>query len=165
MASGQCPADLNGNYQYPHLIVPVSSSSPSSAMGTSYNGKVDKSTCSIFNFDIPASYSGKKCSVLFLFPAQKDLTTSSYTVSGSGQCSFSQLSKPADQSTSWSNKPSMMSAMASMSIAPGNSYVIASGACAAGQTVSYQMCSSGDFSLNYFQDYNPSPIGMYVRQC
>ncbi|OAK98386.1 hypothetical protein IQ06DRAFT_295714 [Phaeosphaeriaceae sp. SRC1lsM3a] len=163
--SGSCPADLNGNYQYPHLIVPINSGSPNQAYGTSYNGKVDKSTCSIFNFDIPASYSGKKCSVVFLFPQQKDLETSSYTTSGSGSCSFSQLSSPATQSTSWSNQPSKKSDLGSMSVAPGNSYVIASGDCAAGQTVSYEMCSSGDYSLDYFQDYNPSPIGMYVRQC
>lgn len=163
--SGSCPADLNGNYQYPHLIVPVSSSSPNQAYGTSYNGKVDKTTCSIFNFDIPSSYSGKKCTVIFLFPLQKDLQTSSYTTSGSGSCSFSQLSSPATQSTSWSNAPSKMMDLGSMSIAPGNSYTIASGDCAAGQTVSYEMCSSGDYSLNYFQDYNPSPIGMYVRSC
>jgi hypothetical protein len=163
--SGTCPANLNGGYQYPHLIVPVNSASPNQAYGTSYNGKVDKSTCSIFNFDIPASYSGKKCSVILLFPQQKDLQTSSYTTSGSGSCSFSQLSSPATQSTSWSNAPSKKGDLGSMSIAPGNSYTIASGDCAAGQTVSYEMCSSGDYSLDYFQDYNPSPIGMYVRSC
>jgi hypothetical protein len=163
--AGSCPADLNGNYEYPHLIVPVDSSSPNKAYGTSYNGKVDKNTCSIFNFDIPASYSGKQCSVVFLFPQQKDLETSSYTVSGSGQCSFSKLSKPANQQTSWANQPSKASDLAKLTVAPGNSYVIASGDCAAGQTVSYEMCSDGDFSLNYFQDYNPSPIGMYVRAC
>jgi outer membrane biosynthesis protein TonB len=163
--SGACPADLNGNYQYPHLIVPVDSSSPNQAYGTSYNGKVDKTTCSIFNFDIPASYSGKTCSVVFLFPKKEDLETSDYTVSGSGQCTFSKLSNPADQQTSYANQPMKAADLASMSVAPGNSYVIASGDCAAGQTVSYEMCSQGDFSLDYFQDYNPSPIGLYVRQC
>ena len=34
-----CPDNLNGNYEYPHLIVPVSSSSPDTAAGTSYFGK------------------------------------------------------------------------------------------------------------------------------
>jgi hypothetical protein len=163
--SGSCPTDLNGNYQYPHLIVPVDSSMPNKAYGTSYNGKVNKSTCTIFNFDIPSSYSGKTCTVEFLFPEQKDLETSSFTVSGSGKCSFSKLSSPADQQTSYSNQPHKESELTSMTVAPGNSYVIASGDCAAGQTVSYEMCSEGDFSLEYFQDYNPSPIGMYVRQC
>jgi hypothetical protein len=143
--SGSCPTDLNGNYQYPHLIVPVDSSMPDKAYGTSYNGKVNKSTCTIFNFDIPGSYSGKTCTVEFLFPEQKDLETSSFTVSGSGKCSFSKLSSPADLKTSYANQPSKDGELTSMTVAPGNSYVISSGA--------------------YFQDYNPSPIGMYIRQC
>ncbi|KAH4257781.1 hypothetical protein HBI04_221810 [Parastagonospora nodorum] len=163
--SGSCPTDLNGAYQYPHLIIPVDSTSPDKAAGTSYNGKVNKSTCSIFNFDIPTSYAGKQCTVLFLFPEQKDLETSSYTVSGNGQCSFSKLSGPADQQTSYANQPAKESEVAKMSVAPGNSYVVASGECAAGQRVAYEMCSEGDFALDYFQDYNPSPIGLYVRQC
>jgi hypothetical protein len=160
-----CPADLNGSYEYPHLIVPVSSSSPDKAYGTSYNGKVDKTTCSIFNFDIPYSYAGKQCTAIFLFPEQKDLVTSSYTISGSGQCSFSKLSKAADEKTTYANMPSKEAELAKLTVAPGNSYVIASGDCAAGQKISYEMCSGGDFALDYFQDYNPSPIGMYVRTC
>ncbi|KAL5113882.1 hypothetical protein ACEQ8H_008232 [Pleosporales sp. CAS-2024a] len=162
---GSCPADLNGNYQYPHLMVPVNSGSPNTAYGTSYHGKVGPSTCTIFNFDIPSSYSGQKCSVLFLFPKKENLKTSSYTLSGSGMCSFTQLSMPAGQWTTFANQPSKMRDLGSVAIAPGNSYTIASGPCAAGHTVSYELCSNGDLSLDYFQDYNPSPIGMYVRAC
>lgn len=164
-SSGSCPADLNGNYQYPHLIIPVDSSSPNTAAGTSYNGKVSSHTCSIFNFDIPQSYSNKTCSVVFLLPQQKDLETSSFTVSGNGQCSFTLLKSAADQKASWSNQPAKQSDLGSYNVSPGNSYTVATGPCAAGQTVSYEMCAGGDFSLEYFQDYNPSPIGLYVRQC
>lgn len=161
----QCPTDLNGDYQYPHLIIPVDSQQSSKAFGTSYNGKINSHTCSIFNFDIPTSYSGKTCSVVFLFPKQKDLETSSFTVSGSGTVDFTRLKGPASQQTTYANQPGTESHLASMSIAPGNSYAIASRACAAGQTVSYEICSQGDFALDYFQDYNPSPIGLYVRSC
>jgi hypothetical protein len=160
-----CPTDLNGDYQYPHLIVPVDSQQPNKAYGTQYNGKVDSHTCSIYNFDIPSSYSGKTCSLVFLFPEQKDLETSSFTCSGSGKVDFSQLSSPANQQTTYTNQPSKKSDLKSMSIAPGNSYPVSSGECAAGQTVSYEICGEGDFSLEYFQDYNPSPIGLYVRAC
>lgn len=163
--SNACPADLNGNYQYPHLIVPVDSKMPDKAYGTQYNGKVNSNICSIYNFDIPSSYSGKTCSVVFLFPEQKDLQTSSYTVSGSGQCTVSMLKSPANQQTTYNNMPAKASDLWSGAFAPGNSYTIASGACAAGQTVSYEICSSGDYSLEYFQDYNPSPIGLYIREC
>jgi hypothetical protein len=164
-SSSACPADLSGEYQYPHLIVPVDSQMPGTAYGTSYNGKVNSHICSIFNFDIPSSYSGKTCTVVFLFPEQKDLETSSYTVSGSGQCTVSQLKSPASQQITWSNQPAKDSDLWSGSFEPGNSYTISSGDCAAGQTVSYEICSSGDYSLEYFQDYNPSPIGLYVREC
>ncbi|KAF3052451.1 hypothetical protein E8E11_009127 [Didymella keratinophila] len=164
-SGNKCPTDLNGNYQYPHLIVPVDSQQPNQAYGTQYNGKVNSHTCSIFNFDIPSSYSGKTCSVVFLFPEQKDLETSSFTVSGSGKVDFTQLQSPANQQTTYANQPGKKSDLASMSVAPGNSYAVTSGACAAGQTVSYEICSEGDFSLEYFQDYNPSPLGLYVRAC
>lgn len=163
--SNACPADLNGDYQYPHLIVPVDSQMPTTAYGTQYNGKVNSHICSIFNFDIPASYSGKTCTLVFLFPEQKDLQTSSYTVSGSGQCTVSMLKSAANQQTTYANQPAKSSDLWSGSFAPGNSYTVTSGDCAAGQTVSYEVCSSGDYALEYFQDYNPSPIGLYVREC
>lgn len=164
-SGNQCPTDLNGDYQFPHLIIPVDSQQPTKAYGTQYNGKINSHTCSIFNFDIPSSYSGKTCSVIFLFPEQKDLETSSFTVSGSGKVDFTQLQSPANQQTTYANQPGKKADLTSMSIAPGNWYAITSAACAAGQTVSYEICSEGDFSLDYFQDYNPSPIGLYVRSC
>lgn len=164
VAAHTCPADLNGNYQYPHLIVPVDSSNPDHAYGTQYNGKVNSHTCTIFNFDIPASYAGHTCSAIFLLPNKKDLQTSSYTISGSGQSTVYKLKSAASQQTTWNNQPAK-DEVAYFTISPGNSYTAYTSDCQAGQTVSYELCSSGDFSLEYFQDYNPSPIGMYVRQC
>lgn len=160
-----CPQDLNGNYQYPHLIVPVDSQSPDKAYGTQYNGKIDSHTCTIFNFDIPASYSGKKCSAIFLLPNKKDLQTSDYTISGSGQCTVTKLKGNADQQTTWNNQPAKDGQGATFGVMPGGAWTADTFDCPAGQRISYEMCSSGDFSLEYFQDYNPSPIGMYVRQC
>ncbi|OCK79853.1 hypothetical protein K432DRAFT_298929 [Lepidopterella palustris CBS 459.81] len=161
----KCPADINGNYQFPHLIVPVDSSQPSKAFGTSYFGEISSTVCSTFNFDIPQSYSGATCSLVFLFPEQSQLVTSSFTLSGSGGIDFSKLSGPVSQSTSWSNCPAKESDYGTVNAQPGNSYVVWSGACPAGQTVAYELCGTGSFSLNYFQDYNPSPIGLYMREC
>src|SRR5579871_2367270 len=84
-----CPTNLNGPYQFPHLIIPIDSSNPSLAPGTSYNGKVSGTISSIFNFDFPESYAGKTCSLMFLFPPQSQLQTSSYTFSGNGGIDFS----------------------------------------------------------------------------
>jgi hypothetical protein len=109
---------------------------------------------------------GKKCTLNFLFPEQKDLETSSYTTSGSGKCDITKLKSPATEKTTYANKPAADSKVGSIEMSPGHSYNIYSGDCAAGQTVTYEMCShGGDFSMEYFQDWNPSPIGMYIRQC
>jgi hypothetical protein len=121
--------------------------------------------CTLFNFDIPQSYSGHGCSLIFLFPEQKDLETSSYTSSGSGGLEFSKCETTASQNTSWSNKGTCTAVKTVEHVAPGNSYTVVSESCPAGQTVTFQMCATGSLSLEYFQDYNPSPIGAYVREC
>lgn len=97
--AGSCPTTVNtaATYQYPHLIVPVSSASPDTAYGTGYNGIVNSTVSTIFNFDIPSSYSGKTCSLVFLFPLQSQLETSSYTFSGNGAIDFKQLGSVATQ--------------------------------------------------------------------
>jgi hypothetical protein len=159
-----CPADLSGDYQFPHLIIPVSSSSPNTAAGTSYNGEISSTTSSIFNFDIPTSYTGT-CSLIFLFPEQKDLETSSYTFSGPGTVDFAQLNTVATQSTTYANQGSVKTDFGVKTVTPGTSTVITSFACPAGQAVSYELSSVGGTSLTYFQDYNPSPIGLYITSC
>lgn len=160
-----CPAALSGPYQTPHLIVPVSSKQPNTAYGTQYNATISPDECTIFNFDIPTSYSGKTCSAIFLFPEQSQLQTSAYTFSGSGELVFSELSNAANQQTTWSNAPSMKSELDSVAVKPGNSYVISTSSCAAGTTQSIEICSSNGLSLQFFEDYNPSPIGLYITAC
>lgn len=160
-----CPLDLNGAYQYPHLIVPINADHPDQAYGTQYNAKINSRTCTIFNFDIPASYANKQCSTIFLFPKKSDLETSDYTISGSGHVTVSRLSGPASQSTTWNNKPHESGASMWFDLVPGSSWYVETQDCDAGQTIAYEMCSEGDFAVEYFQDYNPSPIGLYVREC
>ncbi|KAH8816453.1 ubiquitin 3 binding protein But2 C-terminal domain-containing protein [Xylogone sp. PMI_703] len=162
---GSTPDSTSGNYQYPHLIVPISSSTPNTAAGTSYFGTISSNTSSIFNFDIPQSYSGKTCSLIFLLPEKSQLETSDYTFSGSGSIDFSQLSSVATQSTTWSNAPNVASDLGTFTITPGSSTLVKSFACPAGTAVSYELSAVGDTYLNYFQDWNPSPIGIYITTC
>ncbi|KAI9816030.1 MAG: hypothetical protein M1827_002022 [Pycnora praestabilis] len=164
-STAACPAALSGAYEYPHLIVPVNSASPNQAYGTSYNGTVTSTISSIFNFDIPSSDSGKTCSLVFLFPTQSNLQTSSFTFSGNGGIDFSLLSGNANPQTTYSNAPKVSTDYGVTTVAPGNDYTIATFNCPAGQTVSYKLSASGDTSLYYFQDYNPSPIGLYITKC
>ncbi|KAI9807897.1 MAG: hypothetical protein M1825_005203 [Sarcosagium campestre] len=152
-----CPADLSGTYEFPHLIVPVNSAHPNQAYGTSFFGEVSHEVSSLFNFDVPSSYSGKTCSLVFLFPEQKDLVTSSYTFSGSGGVDFSKLSGTADTSTTYASAPSVATDYGVTTVAPGNSYTIATFHCPAGEAVGFKLSASGDTYLHYFQDYNPAP--------
>ena len=157
-AGGSCPTTLtSGSYEFPHLIVPVNSSSPDTASGTSYFGTVSPSVSSIFNFDVPSSDSGKTCSLVFLFPKKEDLETSDYSFSGDGKIDIAKLSKPASESTTSSNMPSVSQDLGQITISPGNSYVVSTFSCPAGETVAYEMKDAGDTNLHFFQDYNPSP--------
>ena len=140
----------------------MDSSQPDTPLGNGYNAEVSSTLSTIFNFDIPSSYAGETCTLVFAFPSQSQLTTSSYNATGSGSIDFAQLSGPATQTTTASNVPTVMSDLGAQAVSPGNSYTITSGPCAAGQTVTYEMSSIGGYSLEYFQDYNECPIGLWV---
>ncbi|KAK5992963.1 hypothetical protein PT974_06388 [Cladobotryum mycophilum] len=163
--AGTCPTNLNGPYEFPHLIVPVDKSRPDHAFGTSYFGEISPTVSSIFNFDIPNSDKGKKCSLVFLFPQQKDLETSSFSFSGDGKLGFSWLSAPATAGTTWNNQPGKKHDYGVVGVAPGNSYNIATFDCPAGEAIAFEISEAGDTCLKYFQDYNPSPIGLYITTC
>ncbi|KAJ0421578.1 ubiquitin 3 binding protein But2 C-terminal domain-containing protein [Aspergillus carlsbadensis] len=164
--SGECcQTDLSGDYEFPHLIVPVDSSSPDEAVGTSFNGTVSSTVSTIFNFDIPASDAGRTCSLVFLFPKQEDLETSAFSFSGDGKVTFGAVSEPATQSTTFNNAPSISENLGDFTISPGHSYAISTFECPAGQTVGYEITNSGSTSFEFFEDYNPSPLGLYITKC
>ncbi|MCJ1338889.1 hypothetical protein MMC09_004178 [Bachmanniomyces sp. S44760] len=162
-----CSTGLNGQYEFPHLIIPVSNTQPSTAFGTSYNGIIDASTSSIFNFDIPSSDVGKTCTLVFLFPEQSQLSTSAFSFSGSGGLNVSLLESPATEQTTYDTVSSVKDTFVNGpgDIQPGNEYVIASGNCPAGERVGYEVSATGSLALKYFQDSNPSPIGLYIVIC
>ena len=166
VSASSCPASLSGTYEYPHLIVPVDKSNPDQAGGTSYNGTISSTISSIFNFDFPQTSAGKTCSLVFLLPEQSQLTTSAFSLSGSGGFDVARLSSPATEQTTYNTLPSVARDVGGPSnVTPGNEYVIASGTCFAGSKVSYLVTATGSLDLNYFQDYNPSPIGLYLTVC
>ncbi|KAL1301990.1 hypothetical protein AAFC00_002444 [Neodothiora populina] len=166
-ASGSaCQTSLSGAYQTPHAIIPVNKQQPNTKYGTQYNAYVGGGNSTVFNFDIPQDYSGKQCSVIFLFPKQSQLETSSFTLSGSGGLTFEQLSSPAGLDVSYSSLPKVQSKLNEISnVTPGNSYVVSTGACAAGTTESIEVSSTGGLNLEFFEDWNPSPIGVFITSC
>ncbi|KAJ6028106.1 hypothetical protein N7540_003682 [Penicillium herquei] len=165
-SSGACATTLtDGDYQYPHLIIPISSSSPDTAYGTQYFGNVSTTVSTIFNFDIPSSYEGSTCNLVFLFPKKSQLETSDYTFSGNGKIDFSKLSEVASEETTYSNAPSVSDNLGDITISEGNSYVVSSFSCPAGETVAYEMSEAGTTDLWWFNDWNPSPLGIFITKC
>lgn len=163
--------------------MPVNKNSPDTAYGTQYFAGINSTFSTIFNFDVPASYAGKTCSLEFLLPNKQDLETSTYTISGSGAIDFEQLSGVASAATTYNNAPKVAKDLGTFTITPGSSTIVASGACAAGTTVSYELVAEGTTALYYFQgksfyfiehagsytnspnDYNPSALGLYIVAC
>ncbi|KAL9108836.1 MAG: hypothetical protein Q9227_006493 [Pyrenula ochraceoflavens] len=165
-STSSCATTLGAGFEFPHLIVPVNSAQPSTQYGTTYSPHFSPTISSLFNFDIPSNDAGKTCSLVFLLPAQDQLRTSSFTLSGAGGISVNALSSPATNSTTFNSVPSSSGTVGNVqSVTPGNSYVVASAPCAAGQAVGYEVTATETLDLEYFQDSDQPPIGLYVTVC
>ncbi|KAH0172218.1 hypothetical protein KCU67_g1822, partial [Aureobasidium melanogenum] len=161
-----CATTLTGAYQTPHAIIPVNKNSPSTSYGTQYDAYISSSNSTIFNFDIPSSYAGKQCTVIFLLPNKSQLATSDFSLSGAGGITFDQLTSPAPLSVTYATCPAVKTTLDTISsVTPGNSYVVSSGACQAGSTISILASATGSLNLEYFEDWNPSAIGLFITSC
>lgn len=79
---------------------------------------------------------------------------------------FLLLSSPALQSTTYNTVPAVKRDLGTIpSVTPGHNYVVATGACPAGQRVGYEVKATGSLSLTYFQDFNEPGIGLFVTVC
>ncbi|KAL8765556.1 MAG: hypothetical protein Q9209_007427 [Squamulea sp. 1 TL-2023] len=138
--AGSCPASLAGDFEFPHLIIPVDKNRPDAALGTSFNGLITPTVSSLFNFDLPASLEGQTCSLVFLFPTRDQLQTSNYTLSGTGGLIVERLEAPADSATTFNSQPKTNDTVGAIpNLQAGNSYVIRSGSCHAGSRVGYKI--------------------------
>ncbi|KAJ6095582.1 hypothetical protein N7486_006328 [Penicillium sp. IBT 16267x] len=165
-SASSCATTLtSGQYQYPHLIIPINSSTPDTAYGTQYFGTVSETVSTLFNFDIPSSYEGSTCNLVFMFPEKADLETSDYTFSGNGMIDFSKLSEVASSSTTYDNAPSVSENLGDITISAGNSYVVSTFSCPAGETIAFEMSEAGTTDLYWFNDWNPSPLGLFITKC
>ena len=163
---GHCPPSLSGEFQYPHLIVSVDKSAPNTAQGNGYNAHFAPNISSIFNFDIPFSYEGLTCSLIFLLPTPESPQRSSYTLSGSAGLNVVQLQNPATTETAFNTVSAVTADIGAIpEIQPRSSYQIASSECAAGTRIGYKVDATGNLDIKYFQDYNPAPIGLYLIAC
>jgi len=101
-----------------------------------------------------------------LFPEKKDLETSDYTYSKTGGISFDELKAPATADTTYANAPASAIHLSTIDqLTPGNSYVVTSHACGAGERIAFEASSVGGLDLTYFEDWNPSPLGLFISVC
>jgi hypothetical protein len=130
------------------------------------NGTISEGICTIFNFDIKPDHAGKTCSLIFLLPEHDRLETSSYSMAGKGSLQFVEMPHAATEQTTWSNMGSDGKHLGGpTSTSPGSKYVVYSHECPGGQKVAVKVCSTNGLALEFFQDFNPEPIGLYVRVC
>lgn len=173
-AAVSCPTALSNNtaFQSPNLIVPVSASNLSTAYGTGTLASINPTNSTLFNFDLPTSLDGQTCALLFLFPYASDLADDAvYQYSGieeevgeHGGLDFARLTGPAVSGATLTGSPAVEQDFGSTQVLPGNGYVISQAACVPG-AVSYKVSSVGAMTLNFYQDSNPSAVGLYVVPC
>jgi hypothetical protein len=75
------------------------------------------------------------------------------------------LSSPASTSTTYDNAPSVEKDLGDFTLTEGSSTLVETFACPAGETVTYELSALGDSYLHYFQDWNPSPLGLFITYC
>lgn len=172
--TASCPTDIaSGPFQYPHLIVPVSSESPDHAFGNQFTAHITPQNATIFNFDIPSTspYTGT-CALLFLFPVASATQAGSYNFTGieeeteeNGGIDFALLSGIANANTTFHTQPAVRTDLKTVQILPGNAYTVATFTCPTGQTLSYSAKSVGGVGLEYFENSAKSAIGLYLVPC
>lgn len=87
-------------------------------------------------------------------------------MNGTGGINVVSLSAPVTEQTTYDTVPSAGSLNKTISdITPGNEYLVSSYDCPAGQRVAVEISSTEGLALHWFQDYNPSPIGLYITVC
>ncbi|USW47912.1 Putative ubiquitin 3 binding protein But2 [Septoria linicola] len=160
-----CQTSLEGAYQTPHLITWVSKDYPDKSYGSELNATINEDCSTLFNFDIPSDYAEKQCSVVFLFPEQSQLETSAWSWNEQGSIEFSQLDSAASEKTTYNTCPAKASTLDTIAIKAGNSYVVSTGPCKAGETVTIEASSVGGLGLEFFEDWNPSSLGVYITAC
>jgi len=87
-------------------------------------------------------------------------------MTGSGGIKFDQLTSAAPLSVNYATCPAVKNTLGSVdNVTPGNSYVVSTGSCQAGSTISIEASSTGGLGLQFFEDWNPSPIGVFITSC
>ncbi|KAI9744007.1 MAG: hypothetical protein M1818_002741 [Claussenomyces sp. TS43310] len=167
-----CPSDLSSSYLAPKFIVPVSLNHPETSYGPVNSTTITANESAFYAFDVPSStpYTGS-CALLFLFPYgnqaahEYSFTGTEEEVGERGGLGFVRLSPSISPATTYNSAPGVELSFGTTQIIPGHNYTIASFPCPSGRQLPIAVSSVGGVGLKYFQNDNPSAIGLYVVPC
>jgi glucan endo-1,3-beta-D-glucosidase len=155
-------AVLSSPHEPPHLIIQIDKTDPNKALGVSYFGHISSSFSTLFNFDVPISYAGKTCAVVFLFPNNEPPWLALYILSGTGGIDIYQLTEPATDNSTYNNVSSGSLVGSVATLTPGYRYVVTTGLCAAGKRVGYKVDATGTLDLEFFEVMIPGQ-GLFIE--
>lgn len=166
-----CRADLPPQLLNLTLMVPVSAKNPATAYGSTENPKATADDfCTIFTFEIPPDPIYKYCQFEFFFPTSAQLAASSsaepsnlsYSGGGHFVFAFFKFSTGATTETTWDTQPHRANRQdVERTMTPGHVYAVSYEGCGYRPERTSMMLCSKDTSFEYFQRYNPCPIGLY----
>lgn len=157
------PSDLQRPFEAPNLIIPVDKADPSKVTGNGYVAQLSSTISTVFVFDIRPENQGKMCNLAFHMPPPSPWPDMSpLKLRSPGGITVSRVGQQAASNGVSANDLSGSNIVGSVpSIQPGNQYNIASVPCAAGQTIAYQVESTGGLVMDFFQMTMP-PLGLFM---
>lgn len=114
-------------------------------MVPSFNGEICEAVSTLYTFDIPASYAGKVCELVFFFPKEHEMGPENFV-------SFAEPKAVALANTTYVNAPAKLFDFGSYAVQPDNSYLIGSHECPAGTSATFELSGLGEMYLGYFQN-------------
>lgn len=175
-AGAVCPIDfLSGDFQYPYLIVPTSPKNPDTSYGSSHIVYISSDATTLFNFDIPPSYAGRTCALMFLFPFYDELDPAAgefyysgleQEVLSRGGFDFAQLSSTIGVAETYKSTAAVSVEYGMIPVLPGTKNLITKFPCPAGKAVIFKVGSVKGAELDFMQYFGKTAaIGLYIVPC
>ncbi|KAI1077682.1 hypothetical protein F5B20DRAFT_592718 [Whalleya microplaca] len=156
--------------QGPSEIILIDRGNPDASYGANaaMAVQVTPNATSLFNFNLAAADSGKKCALVFRLPPPNANPTP-YNLTGSGVVSFALLSGPGNAGTTWNSAPGVAMPLEAAALVPGVEFRVLEFPCpGANAPVAFAMMepSGGDTCLEFLQDGGGGEVmGLYLVKC